>query len=556
MVIERSDGMRREELDSLQLNMLLANTPTNLIPLRLQEVNEEAILLYNISSLKMLSYSLRGGAFTEQDAFELLSGIVQALEQAANYMLHVERFVLHEQFIFIGNGWRDASLIYLPMHVPQAPALRVQMKQLLAVMLQHLAGERTNRLSELARQCDQENWSLSLFKQQLQQFASGMNETHSQPRTGSQIISKMQQEIQPHSQLQQQSQSQNGGNNTFPQYQQTPSPKSEVSSSAGKLKSPVQSKTSTTPDQPKKEKPAWGLGTQVNKSQKKQTEDEATSNKNLLVIGLVASLLGCAFAWSQYITLMTESWMYIALGLTLVLAAFLLVYLPRGLKDWSISRNKKMNKPKFVLEDEGSEYDVAIPEIAAAVVKPVSNIRDSAHTSLADPPVSGAQTTAQSTFQPTVPSSTQYEKKQLDYYSDLPQHTTLLSREDSQATVYLGKNALGKAEVSLPIDQAVPKPFLETVRQGTTIQIPIHGDPFIIGRGNEAHVKTESSIGVSRMHAEITQKDGNYIIRDLGSKNGTSLNQTQLVAYESYPLAEGDCIEVLTNTYLFKKTIL
>ncbi|MCR8641358.1 FHA domain-containing protein [Paenibacillus sp. N1-5-1-14] len=618
MVLERSNGMRREELDSLQLNMLLANTPPNLIPLRLQEINENTMLLYNISSLKMLSYSLRGSTLTIQDALDLLTGIVQALDQAANYMLHVDRFVLHEQFIFIGKGWRDVSLLYIPMQLSQAPLLRVQMKQLLGVIMQHLTKAHMNPLAELERQYDQQNWSVSLFREQLQQLALNPNRAYNMQETEEQQLRN-----EPY---QERTSLLGGGfsNRVQPQVTnvaQAPSTMTDTSeppqaSSKGwifrlfgkknkeatpkiKKEKPAKVKKEKSPKE-QKESPAWGLREPGSKQAERHSNQEtneqevtvASSSKNLIVIGLVASLLGCAYAWSQYMTLMTEGWLYIALGLTLVLVAFLLVYLPRGVKDWSGTKPKKL-KTKFKLEDEGTEYEVEVPELAASVVKPKpanqsggqvgqqfpvhanNHLSSASHQQLepsSPPPYQqGNQQVSQQANQvmsqpvnqpqyevsaPVLSAPNPTDNTQSDYYANLPQHTVMLPQGDAQATVFLGKDALAHMDVIKATKSTEPRPYLETNRKGSSIQFTLHIFPFVIGRGNEAHVKTETTIGVSRMHVEITQKFDKYFIRDLGSKNGTSLNQTQLVAYENYPLNEGDQIGVLTETYIFKKVTL
>ena len=56
--------------------------------------------------------------------------------------------------------------------------------------------------------------------------------------------------------------------------------------------------------------------------------------------------------------------------------------------------------------------------------------------------------------------------------------------------------------------------------------------------------------GVSRMHAEIVQTEGGYTLRDLGSTNGTYVNQ-QRVADVDYLLKNGDHIQFGTADKLF-----
>lgn len=50
--------------------------------------------------------------------------------------------------------------------------------------------------------------------------------------------------------------------------------------------------------------------------------------------------------------------------------------------------------------------------------------------------------------------------------------------------------------------------------------------------------------GVSRRHAKIIQRKGEFFIEDLGSANGTFLNDQRLTPYLPYPLKGGDRIQV------------
>ena len=51
-------------------------------------------------------------------------------------------------------------------------------------------------------------------------------------------------------------------------------------------------------------------------------------------------------------------------------------------------------------------------------------------------------------------------------------------------------------------------------------------------------------LGISRMHAMIRQTKGGYKITDLGSSNGTWLENQRLTAKQAYPLSSGDRIRL------------
>jgi len=51
-------------------------------------------------------------------------------------------------------------------------------------------------------------------------------------------------------------------------------------------------------------------------------------------------------------------------------------------------------------------------------------------------------------------------------------------------------------------------------------------------------------MGVSRRHAKIVQRGGELFVEDVGSANGTFLNNQRLTPYLPYPLEEGDEIQI------------
>jgi len=65
--------------------------------------------------------------------------------------------------------------------------------------------------------------------------------------------------------------------------------------------------------------------------------------------------------------------------------------------------------------------------------------------------------------------------------------------------------------------------------------------PTVIGRSDEATVKVPNSV-VSRKHCEIYQNQGELLVRDLGSVNGTFVNNQRVS--EAIPLSADDLLRV------------
>lgn len=95
------------------------------------------------------------------------------------------------------------------------------------------------------------------------------------------------------------------------------------------------------------------------------------------------------------------------------------------------------------------------------------------------------------------------------------------------------------------------KPKLIHMKNGKLQEILIQGDPFVIGkmsRGVDAVIKERS---ISRMHAKISEKEGNYYLTDLNSTNGTYKNGVRLTANETTPLKQDDEIKLADLTFYF-----
>ena len=75
----------------------------------------------------------------------------------------------------------------------------------------------------------------------------------------------------------------------------------------------------------------------------------------------------------------------------------------------------------------------------------------------------------------------------------------------------------------------------------------IESDEFLIGRGSDCHIVLPER-QVSRHHAKILSESGQYVLHDLGSKNGTHMNGNRVRG--SIPLRDGDEIQIALRVKL------
>ncbi len=74
-------------------------------------------------------------------------------------------------------------------------------------------------------------------------------------------------------------------------------------------------------------------------------------------------------------------------------------------------------------------------------------------------------------------------------------------------------------------------------------QIPLHPHSITLGRGYDNHLVINETF-VSRYHARIDRGDSAYTITDLGSANGTKVNEQSIVAQVAVVLNHGDRIQI------------
>lgn len=82
--------------------------------------------------------------------------------------------------------------------------------------------------------------------------------------------------------------------------------------------------------------------------------------------------------------------------------------------------------------------------------------------------------------------------------------------------------------------------LIRVTENGEQQPVPLNRERTLIGRLDDCHIRIPIA-DVSRKHSEITIDDGSLTIKDMGSSNGTYVNQERV---ESVPLSAGDLISI------------
>ncbi|KOY15499.1 DUF6382 domain-containing protein [Paenibacillus xylanivorans] len=121
----------------------------------------------------------------------------------------------------------------------------------------------------------------------------------------------------------------------------------------------------------------------------------------------------------------------------------------------------------------------------------------------------------------------------------------------ADATVNLQSIAGGSVGGAGPV---VPSFYLE--RRSATgdknERMDVRGASFVIGRSADMVQWVDSATGVSRAHVELSRNKSGYVIKDLGSVNGTILKGNVLAPYKEYPLEDGDTFTLAESVYTYR----
>jgi FHA domain-containing protein/zinc ribbon protein len=119
----------------------------------------------------------------------------------------------------------------------------------------------------------------------------------------------------------------------------------------------------------------------------------------------------------------------------------------------------------------------------------------------------------------------------------------LLVRDSGAETTMTYTPDEGEEDVSEVLEDLGVKGPALVVRSGggrTGETFHPESDSTSIGRSPDCEIFLDD-VTVSRRHAVLTQRDGQFFIEDLGSLNGTFLNRRRI---ESGPLADGDELQI------------
>lgn len=557
LVIKHVDGWVREDFSELALKMIQHNRVPRLLPFEAVEVDFSMSLHYSMTSWKMLSSLMKSRILTANDIYTLLLQIAAALEESAAYMLHPSHYVLDEDFIFVGSDFGSVALVYIPL---KPPSESVSSQEQIAALTAKLIGAvdlwRDSGWQKLIRSVQREDFSLSTWKQELIQLlkedtsASPSGIVFGDARGGTTDLTGLHTEVQPSGMHSSHAASPEGSAIRDLPANGAPTEIGERLSWRGDEGQPGGMQRGGVASDPGDGVPLsdaspgifghedadeWEGGADPHPS--------VTSRSRTIAVSI--GLLFIALAWRLYAGNPGAVTLAFAGGVTLVTVAGVALFasgwrprLPQRKQGYSAGPSLSSGFRDIgdsLLSWNGMDASSPLPREGVSG-NPMISWRGGTAPDAGSPPASAAG---------KAPGLHTDSMSAEEYYRQLGQHTTLLTSGRDDATVLL-------RVVEQDSAANTANPHLVVQKDGQTETVPIHGESFTIGRVPECSQYVSDAIGVSRTHLELIRTDAGYGAKDLGSRNGSMLNDEPMTPYKVYPLHEGDVLKIVQTEFVFR----
>lgn len=496
IVLQSKRPSDRSNIDELQLKLMQTFEVPGLLPINVFAMDDSISFRYEWTGTRLLSQTLRTGRWKMTGMLEAVCRLAELLEQAHHYALDEERIVLEDEFVFVGAEWHDIRLIYLPVRDvnPDEP-ISARLERLLVRWLVHVSdadGPTIRQLLDIASSSDFTPATLRAFARH--QLASGSPLENSSAGPG---------EARP------QPRPDNKAEFGWRRLQ----PQSDPQTLSGLLADGAAGRNDSD-----RHGSIWRKF--VDEEMAEEMGDErvvsaiteqssAIRRRRIILLCAFIAVSACGWKW-LYIEAYSKAGLWLALGVTLFAASGVLAL-------WGVADSWKTPFQKFPASRQNDQESD----------EPGQSVMNREMTE-SPPLVRPAGKSDEAELFPSLLSAVPMALTETQWLPGQPDATSLLGEAAS--------------------DKAVsPSYFLEW-ETGEQSRIPLAGPALVIGRSTDAAQHVDQSEGISRAHLEIWQSPEGWKAKDLGSRNGTTLNEQPMAPYEPYLLSPNDSLRLAADS--------
>ncbi|WP_149846392.1 DUF6382 domain-containing protein [Paenibacillus sp. 37] len=572
MVLEKGDGLRMEELSRVQMGMLSSNQIPRLLPVHIREVDRNVTLQYDISGYKMLSQMLKSSKIKLRVLYGLLFQLADAFTECRQYMLEPRKLLIQEEYLFFKGSFEQGELgiVYVPiMDTVEVDRTPQQFRELVIRLMAHvqeLQGEGIQRVLQL---CDNERWDIRQLRELLLELYADEQEngggaaflsyrTSEAPNDSrgdlhssiserdSRLVTGSSRPYQPGPPVQ------NASVGTGPNFlQPQKTSESEVedipvrSRTFSGRRSPEQSSLESSNDMDQ------GRSNPYDSIERVDMEVEEKPGSSKVTYIILGCMVAMALVW-RFIYMEQPGQTQMILCMVLSLGLF-------GVAGWTWKRkgsthNDSENKRSFSFslgKNKGKQTEEDEEQFQESWRWNTADRKEERiNKTVASASEGGSE---HSRFQSLHMTPEHSDPPFVQRHVETVASTSELIRQNAiaEATVNLQNLSGGIVTGAGPV---LPSFYLER-RSGTGDQherMDVQGASFVIGRSADMVQWVDTATGVSRAHVELSRNKSGYVIKDLGSVNGTILQGNILAPYKEYPLADGDTFTLAESVYTYR----
>ncbi|MFC5531630.1 DUF6382 domain-containing protein [Cohnella yongneupensis] len=526
MTIKEESGFDRSSINWTQLQMLKRCEVPGLLPIEMEELDGIIKFKYDLGGYRMLGEALRIAKWTMTDLMNALGRLSEVLEDCRLYLLEADRIMLADDFIYVGGDWQNMQFTYLPLNKAvngNEDALeRLVVRWMMKV--DDLDGRAMQQVLGIVGAPGFVPHALRSFVRQYLSAGRGDNVRYSPP------LSAMLNEriaAAPVSMV--------GSAKDEPE---VPERAAKARGLSWRLLQPPSGDPHTLSEMLGDEQPTWHDAA-VKLSANKPREPGASvrpamdPHRRRTLTGAAATLVVAMAWWFGYMASPGKPAMLACLGLTILAVACVLSLwsgMPKwlGLRSQAKPAQSKTRRSEAALDERNND------------VKGMLDWEDVDEEADIRPRRFQIQVSDNGEGR-SVPASANASARQEIWPREMPAETTWLRADQEDRTEMLGR----------PHNDAKPSCYLIWESKGEGSRINLSDESLVIGRSAEAAKHVDETFGVSRAHAEVIRSSAQWKVKDLGSRNGSRLNDVPMTPYELYPLEPGDCLALAGSKYRF-----
>lgn len=577
MILEGEPPIAVDEIDAIQLRMLRSCDVPGLMKLDTEELDGAVSLRYSLSGRRMLSQSFRIARWTMEDAMGALSRLAEVLEQGRDYMLDLERYVLEDDFIFVGEGWHDLAFAYLPLWRRTASAqVSSGLEKLIVRWMMNVEAPDGSAMQQLLRLASSPDFSPAVLRRYVRQYMAGPaagggetlretageayyrsadlyrpvlpDELPKEPRRSSESAYRARSGISMDAQGKPSSAltgsagwapSDDSGEAKRAYGWRRRARDAGASNEAG-IDKPIR-------DTPSRRQPPLadpqslsgllgreGASWSEEESEAEASPSEAAKKRRIWVVAGAAVATSAVWRFA-YLPHPGGKGLFLCAGVTLIAAGACVFMWKDGkgrTKRGPMSREGRSEAPELASERGRRRDEDSFDDVGAASAEPEHQTGVRRFGGFAAP---SPAPVADGWEDPGREETPEREEEKTSWLPAAQEGTALLASDYRSGT-----------------GAAKPIPYLEWDHDGVMRRIKLQGDSLVIGRSREAAQHVDETEGISRAHLELVRGEEAWQARDLGSRNGSWLNGVPMAPYECYPLNKDDSIQIASSLYRYK----